>query len=505
MSVATRVSAVAVLALLGGVGIVYAPTLAFTTAAVAFVLGLWSLTKSGYPSGLAYGGTGRERSRPQTTLTTKLVSGFLLLWWLALIAPLVAYSERDITNAADSSVGGSLLDQLLVVSFSLVGVFFLPRAIRRLDSALRWVLALWALHLCWTCASLLWSVYPALTLRNAVAFTMLSVGSFGLGAGFYGNHPNGRDLFLRHLFAAGVLSALVILIPLPFRWDDYDLLDPTQRLSIGGGFPIYVVRPALCALLILFATAVLRVRTWRRRDWFWFLVLITPLLVLKSRGPILFALVAFGLFCFLYKTRVQDRVLQAGLLFVLGVGAYVYYATGVYDLIVPYLARGNVENTMALTGRIPLWEALVPEIKEHPWLGVGFAAFWNPGVLFSMEQRAGFPVVSAHNGFLDMLLGTGIIGLVIILAFCFYTMAVAIGRARRGDPLGWLVFLFVAFYTLQNLTVSTFTEFLEIPLVAILVMLGLMANGPVAGSTVARKEPTAAVSALAKRRVTTHN
>ena len=262
---------------------------------------------------------------------------------------------------------------------------------------------------------------------------------------------------------------------------------------------MYVVRPVVCALLILFATAVLRVRTWQRQDWFWLAVLVIPLLVLKSRGPILYAVLAFGLFYFLYKTRVQDRIMQAGLFLVLGIGAYVYYSTGVYDLLVTYLTRGDVETTMTLTGRIPLWEMLVTEIKEHPWLGVGFAAFWNPHILPSMEQRVGFPAVSAHNGFLDMLLGTGVIGLVVILAFCIYTMGMVVGRARRGDPLGWLVFLFLAFYMLQNLTVSTFTEFLEIPLVAILVMLGLMANRPVARPSAARTTPGAVPQPPTKR------
>jgi hypothetical protein len=54
---------------------------------------------------------------------------------------------------------------------------------------------------------------PSLTIRNVAAFALVSVGCFGLGVGFYGNLPNGRDLFVRHVFWASVLSTLVILIP----------------------------------------------------------------------------------------------------------------------------------------------------------------------------------------------------------------------------------------------------------------------------------------------------
>lgn len=472
MSVAAKASAFTVLALLSGVGIVYAPMLSFAAVAAVFAAGLWLLTGGGRPPRAAI----RRWVLPHSTLTTKLVSGFLLLWWLALIAPMLAYSQRDVTDAAATSSGGSLLNQALLASFGLVGALFLPAAVRRFDSAFRWVLTLWILNLCWIFASLLWSVYPALTFRNAVAFALVSVGSFGLGAGFYGNRPDGRSLLLRHVFVAGLLSALVILVPLPFRWGAYDLLDPSQRLEIGGGFPVFVVRPVLCALMVFLAATVLRLRTWRIHDWLWLAVLVAPLLVLKSRGPVLYAVLALTFFYLLYRSRVQDRVLQAGLFLVLGVGAYASYSLGTYAPLVPYLTRGSVETTATLTGRIPLWNLLIPQIAEQPWLGYGFAAYWNPQMLASMEQSAGFPVVSAHNGFLDVLLGAGAVGLAVTLAFWVCAAVVAVGRARRGDPVGWLVSLFITFYVLHNLTVSVFTEFLEVPLIVILAMLGLMAS-----------------------------
>ena len=159
---------------------------------------------------------------------------------------------------------------------------------------------------------MIWSVDPPLTVRNVVAFVLVSVGCFGLGVGFYGGLPNGRDLFLRHVFWASVLSALVILLPLPFRFQQYDLLDPSQRLEIGGNFSAYVTRPVMVALLTLVATSILGVRRWQGRDWFWVAVLVLPLLALKSRGPILWGMMALVIFYLFYKTSIRDRVLQAG-------------------------------------------------------------------------------------------------------------------------------------------------------------------------------------------------
>jgi O-antigen ligase len=473
----------AALALLGGVGTVYAPVPTFTVVAVLFAVGLWAFAGGRQPSLARPKVNGGATVKPRGTLVTRLVSGYLLVFWVGLIAPLAAYSPREASTAGASE--GSPLNQLLISTFGLVGALFLPAAIRRFDKTYQWLMALWILYLGWAASSLIWSVDPPLTFRNVVAFVLVSVGCFGMGVGFYGGLPNGRDLFLRHVFWASVLSALVILLPLPFRFQQYDLLDPSQRLEIGGNFSAYVTRPVMVALLILVATCILGVRRWQGRDWFWVAVLVVPLLALKSRGPVLWGMIALVIFYLLYKTTIRDRMLQAGTLFVIGVGTYIYYSENVLETIlgpfVPYLTRGNVEATENLTGRVPLWQAVIEQIGQHPWEGSGFAAFWSPNNLAQLGSSEVSGTPSAHNGFLEELLNTGVVGLIILLAFWLGTLTVARSRARRGDPLGWLVFLFMVFYLLLNLTNALTQEYFQPPFVVILLALGIMASGPEKG------------------------
>jgi exopolysaccharide production protein ExoQ len=480
VSVAAKASAVAALALVGGVGTVYAPVPTFSVVAVLFALGLWAFAGSRQPASVGPKVSGEETIKPRSTTTTRLVSGYLLVFWIALIAPLLTYSPRGPSSLGASQ--GSLSNQVLITTFGLVGVLFLPAAIRRFDRAFQWLVALWILYLGWAAASLIWSIYPPLTVRNVIAFILVSIGCFGLGVGFYGGLPNGRDLFLRHVFWASVLSALVILIPLPLRFQQYDLLDPSQRLDIGGNFSAYVTRPIMVSLLVLAATHVMGVRQWLKRDWFWVAVLVLPLLALKSRGPIVWGMLALGIFYLFYKTSIKDRVLQAGVLFMIGVGTYIYYTENVLQMIldpfVPYLTRGNVEATANLTGRVPLWQALIEQIWEHPWLGAGFASFWSPAHVSELASTAVSGRASAHNGYLEELLNTGVVGLTILLAFCLGTLTLALKRARRGDPLGWLVFMFMVFYLLLNLTNALTQEYFQPPFVLILLTLGLMASGP---------------------------
>jgi exopolysaccharide production protein ExoQ len=494
VSIAARATAFAVLALLGGVGTVYAPVPTFTAVAIILGLGLWAFAGGRLPSLARSKGSGGTRTKPRGALVTRLVSVYLLIFWLGLVAPLAAYSPREVSNAAMTQTG-SLRNQALISTFGFVGALFLPAAIKRFDKAFQWLIALWILYLAWASASLIWSVNPALTARNVAAFVLVSVGCFGLGVGFYGRLPNGRDLFLRHVFWAGVLSALVILLPLPFRYQQYDLLSPAGRLAIGGDFGKYAVRPLMCALLALVATCMLRVRRWQKRDWFWVAVFVLPLLALKSRGPILWGILALGIFYLFYRTRIRDRVLQAGLLLIIGLGTYIYYSENVletiFDPLAQYLTRGNVEATENLTGRAPLWQAVVEEVGQRPWLGAGFAAFWGSLDVLNSFQAQDLAAPSAHNGYLEELLGTGVVGLAILLGFCLAVLTVVRRQARRGDPLGWLVFLYMVYYLLLNLTNAITQEYSEPVFVIVLIALGLMASKPATDPPVLPRAPAA--------------
>jgi O-antigen ligase len=186
------------------------------------------------------------------------------------------------------------------------------------------------------------------------------------------------------------------------------------------------------------------------------------------------------------------------MLVVIGLGTYLFSYEGVLAPLIPYLERGNAEATTKLTGRIPLWDILLPEIGQRPWLGAGFAAFWNPDKLSQMEQLLGNAPPSAHNGFLEEVLNTGVVGLAILLTYCFCAMAVARSRARLGDPFGWLAILFVVLYLLLNLTNALVEEAIQPPFMIILVILGLMASTRM---TPAPRRPTGRPTGAVRRRI----
>ena len=74
-----------------------------------------------------------------------------------------------------------------------------------------------------------------------------------------------------------------------------------------------------------------------------------------------------------------------------------------------------LERDTTLTGRTDLWELLLELVWDRPWLGYGFRAFWNgdKGKYVHLVMRW-FPM-HAHNGFLNVLVDFGSIGLLLLV------------------------------------------------------------------------------------------
>lgn len=68
-----------------------------------------------------------------------------------------------------------------------------------------------------------------------------------------------------------------------------------------------------------------------------------------------------------------------------------------------------------LTGRTFLWEELIK--MASPFLGAGFGAFWTSDNISILWRSFDWGPESAHNGFLDVYLDLGFVGIVFLIGF----------------------------------------------------------------------------------------
>ena len=66
-----------------------------------------------------------------------------------------------------------------------------------------------------------------------------------------------------------------------------------------------------------------------------------------------------------------------------------------------------------LTDRRPLWDMLLAMVPNQ-WLGAGYETFWSGERMRQIWESLGISVVQAHNGYIDLYLSLGLIGVAIL-------------------------------------------------------------------------------------------
>lgn len=79
------------------------------------------------------------------------------------------------------------------------------------------------------------------------------------------------------------------------------------------------------------------------------------------------------------------------------------------------LLASLLERDPTLTGRTDLWELLLELVWDRPWLGYGYEAFWRGDMGEYVLLVLGWFPSHAHNGFLNVLLDFGSIGLLLLV------------------------------------------------------------------------------------------
>jgi exopolysaccharide production protein ExoQ len=120
---------------------------------------------------------------------------------------------------------------------------------------------------------------------------------------------------------------------------------------------------------------------------------------------------------------------------------------------------GAMGKDMTLTGRTDLWSESLISVGEKPWFGYGLGGFWQglQGESEVILQVMQWDVPHSHNGFIDILLDLGIVGLGLFV-ICFTTTYLrALFHMRQGDRFEYIFpGLFLTFLLMTNLTESSF-------------------------------------------------
>lgn len=121
-----------------------------------------------------------------------------------------------------------------------------------------------------------------------------------------------------------------------------------------------------------------------------------------------------------------------------------------------------------LTGRTEIWASLLPAAMRQPFLGYGVSSF------FTAARIAQFDIGEAHNGYLEVMLCLGVVGLFLTTMFLLSsTRRAAMLLAHDSDyDMGSLALCFLVMAAVHNMAESSFDSFTR-QLMAVVLFLSL--------------------------------
>lgn len=116
-----------------------------------------------------------------------------------------------------------------------------------------------------------------------------------------------------------------------------------------------------------------------------------------------------------------------------------------------------IGRDVTLTGRTLIWVRVAELIRLRPLLGYGYGGFWHgwDGPSWSVWALGIWNPNDSHNGFLDLVLDLGLVGLVVFGCVLAHAALKAIGRLRQSSELSaaWPLIVLTGF-VLYNITES---------------------------------------------------
>lgn len=375
---------------------------------------------------------GRDRQR--TALWPRLLDIFIILFIArALVWVLGGLNPRALAD--DGGDGGAIYTLLSGVIYLYCSTQLLVRFSGRFKVGASAFLYTAFIVFCF--ASAYWSIDREATLVRSVSLT----GTFIVAAYFAAKYR--VDEFVELVGEAFLLIA-VLSIALALVLPDYGTQPDGDNAGNWRGLFQHKNVAAYAMIVGLLSHIHMKQRT-GRRIWSYAIGADLVFLLGASSRTSMICLALIALNFFMIRAVVRGSSLSLGSLLLVLTGA------GVVSSLVAF----NVEEVLALfgrdltlTGRTTIWGVALDYLSGSPWLGYGYQAAWrsDDGMpLYMLRYGWQWNPSQSHNGYIDVMLGVGVLGIAICL-LAFLNDVVRSSRALAGDDreAAWMLQIMLA-------------------------------------------------------------
>ena len=387
------------------------------------------------------------------------------LVWIAILRVIVPgffdYAEDDVTLIQS---GGSIGNQIIWLSLVLVPLILLRHRIRLTRMLLGTMNGWFLLLTLYACASTLWSIDQGATLRKLSHLIGLYVVCFTVC--LVGWDARRFQKVLRPVLTAIMVGSIIFGLVRP----DLAIMGPNLAAGDPGGHwrGLTVHKNALGSVAS-FAT-ILWFHALLYRDTKWWAIgvgLASSLacLYLSDSSTSLAGTLMVSVFLLCGKLtppsmrrQLTPLVIATFLIAVLCYGLAVMKLVPGLDALIAS-ATSAVGKDTSFAGRTPIWDLVKTNIALHPWMGTGYGGFWvgpfDTSPSYEFLKRLYFYPGEAHNGYLDIVLDLGYVGLALLAGFIvrYFVLSFRLLKSDRSQALLYLSLIF--YFLLANLTESS--------------------------------------------------
>lgn len=274
--------------------------------------------------------------------------------------------------------------------------------------------------LLWVWLSVLWSDAFTTTLNSALVLTLLLLSGFLIGIRLPLHHA--AKVLVGAAFIIAVTSLMsVIVMP---SYGVHQMTDASQSVHAGAWRGVYLHKNHFGQLCGICLSGVLMARRSVIHSGFvkWTLAGLLFFLILRSTSASAVALVPLTLMLSYYIVALNPlgKVLA-------GIAAI---AGGLVGLLSFNLMLEMLGRDATFSGRTNIWESAATFISRNPLHGYGFNSTNYGGFTQELNRLTG--LADPHNGYVDLVLGTGFIGLTLFLFAVVMAWIVLRGVYRMG-------------------------------------------------------------------------
>lgn len=358
-----------------------------------------------------------------------------LEWWGAACA---LYLQTGAT-------AGLPLKILIPPAFAITVALVANNADAVLTAVRRTPLLVWLLFLPFL--SLTWSIAGALSLRRAVALTLSMALAYVISVRFT---PRQLLVLTAVVLVPGLVASLVLLAVSPSR----AMMPDGTIAGVFGHKNLLGWHAAVALVAGCLATARGDVR---RPVGIGIMAIATACLAVSGSATALLSVFVAALLASAYA--LARRLDQPSRLFLLLVLVQLTIAACIIGSTYVAPALEAMGKDTSLTGRAPMWRLADRAIAERPVLGYGYQAFWSDGSGYGWRIRSeiNWDTPNTHNGYREILLAFGVVGLVPFLVLLVRTLLKGAHLDRLAPHEGWLwLNVFVGMMLVMNWTESIF-------------------------------------------------